>query len=193
MNKCGAQLWLFGPPKRSKSLAVLADDVDAVDDEENDPTRPPATRADCAGIPRPCNRTKCRNNLHVDDMRSWVKERDGSGPSCVLDVVDEHPHGMTFVEIGEIMKVTKERVRQNFEESTNKAKAAVIVKEAVEEILPKLPPGITVKTIYPPNNHGSTLMMTFVFDVRPSRQWDKSAPNAKRYQTVGHGGSKVWK
>jgi hypothetical protein len=66
----------------------------------------PRTRAECKDGPRPCPWIECRHNL-MDQ-------------SCVLDLVEEHPDGMTLEQIGERLKLTREAVR--------KIEAAVLAK-----------------------------------------------------------------
>ena len=78
----------------------------------------PATRADCAGIPRPCLYIGCKYNLFVDvmpdtgaiklnfpDLKAWEM-----GESCTLDVADRG--GTVLEDVGEIINVTRERIRQ---------------------------------------------------------------------------------
>ena len=78
----------------------------------------PKTRADCEGGARPCPYVSCRFNLFVD-----VNPRTGSvklnfpdkeiwevADTCALDVADRG--GITLEEVGAIMNLTRERVRQ---------------------------------------------------------------------------------
>lgn len=78
----------------------------------------PTTRADCAGIERPCPFVGCKHNLYLDvnpttgsiklnfpDLEPWEMEE-----SCALDVAERC--GITFEEIGEVMNLTRERIRQ---------------------------------------------------------------------------------
>lgn len=84
---------------------------------ELDATRP-RTRADCVEGARPCPYVSCKYNLYVD-----VNPRTGSvkmnfpdkeiwelAETCALDVADRA--GITLEEVGEIMNLTRERVRQ---------------------------------------------------------------------------------
>ena len=79
----------------------------------------PQTRADCANVCRPCPYVGCRHHLYLD-----VDERSGSirinypdkepwqlEHSCSLDIA-ESPRDLTLEDVGEIMCVTRERVRQ---------------------------------------------------------------------------------
>lgn len=78
----------------------------------------PRTRAECVDGPRPCPIVSCKYHLYLD-----VHPRSGNiklnfpdigveemGESCALDVADRH--GATIEEIGAIMNLTRERVRQ---------------------------------------------------------------------------------
>lgn len=79
----------------------------------------PKTRADCATFSRPCPYVSCRHHLYLD-----VDDRSGSirinypdkevwdlEYSCSLDIA-ESPHDLTLEDVGEVMAVTRERVRQ---------------------------------------------------------------------------------
>ena len=78
----------------------------------------PRTRADCAEGERPCPYVSCKYNLYVDvnprtgsvkmnfpDKELWEMEN-----TCALDVADRA--GITLEEVGVIMNLTRERVRQ---------------------------------------------------------------------------------
>lgn len=78
----------------------------------------PKTRADCVNAPRPCLFVSCKYNLFLD-----VNPRTGSvklnfpdkeiwelAETCVLDVADRG--GITLEEVGRIMNLTRERIRQ---------------------------------------------------------------------------------
>lgn len=82
----------------------------------------PETRADCDMVPRPCPFVGCRHNLFLD-----ISERTGSIKlnfphlephemqySCALDVADMG--GITLHVVGELMNVSRERVRQWIDE-----------------------------------------------------------------------------
>ena len=78
----------------------------------------PLRRADCANGPRPCPLVSCRHHLYLDvnpqtgtiklnfpDLEVWELVH-----SCALDVADQ---GGTAIEaVGELMNVTRERIRQ---------------------------------------------------------------------------------
>lgn len=97
----------------------------------------PATRADCAAIPRPCMRFACRHHLAIDvdefgrisivggsklssepsfaELEAFVDEllaRVSVIGSCVLDLVARYPSGLTLEEIATRFDVTRERIRQ---------------------------------------------------------------------------------
>jgi hypothetical protein len=78
----------------------------------------PRTRADCVDGPRPCLFVSCKYHLYLD-----VNPRTGSvklnfpdkelwelAETCALDVADKG--GITLEEVGAIMNLTRERVRQ---------------------------------------------------------------------------------
>jgi len=78
----------------------------------------PKTRADCIDGPRPCPFVSCKHHLYLD-----VSPRTGSiklnfpdlevwemGSTCALDIADGG--GATLEDVGAILNVTRERVRQ---------------------------------------------------------------------------------
>ena len=78
----------------------------------------PKTRADCVNSPRPCNFVSCKHNLYLDvnpetgsiklnfpDKEIWELPY-----SCALDVAEKG--GITLEEVGDIMNLTRERIRQ---------------------------------------------------------------------------------
>jgi hypothetical protein len=84
---------------------------------ENDYWKP-RTRAECAEGPRPCPFVSCQHHLFVDvsprtgaiklnfpDIEVWQM-----GESCALDIADRG--GTTLEDVGAIMNLTRERIRQ---------------------------------------------------------------------------------
>ncbi|HEX6765901.1 MAG TPA: sigma factor-like helix-turn-helix DNA-binding protein, partial [Polyangiaceae bacterium] len=78
----------------------------------------PHTRSECAEGPRPCPHVSCRHHLYLDvnphtgtiklnfpDLEVWELAF-----SCALDVADLG--GTAIDRVGELMNVTRERVRQ---------------------------------------------------------------------------------
>lgn len=78
----------------------------------------PQTRADCAKGPRPCLFVACKHHLYLDvnpetgsikinfpDKDVWELEE-----TCALDVAERG--GVTLEEVGDILNLTRERVRQ---------------------------------------------------------------------------------
>jgi hypothetical protein len=78
----------------------------------------PKTRADCINGPRPCMFVSCKHNLYLDvnpetgsiklnfpDKEIWELEY-----TCALDVAEKG--GITLEEVGAIMNLTRERIRQ---------------------------------------------------------------------------------
>src|SRR4030095_8946302 len=78
----------------------------------------PRARAECAEGPRPCPYVSCKHHLYIDvsgrpgaiklnspDLEVW-----DLGESCALDVADRG--GTTLEDVGAIMNLTRERIRQ---------------------------------------------------------------------------------
>ncbi|HET9953567.1 MAG TPA: sigma factor-like helix-turn-helix DNA-binding protein [Polyangiaceae bacterium] len=78
----------------------------------------PRTRAECLEGPRPCPFVSCKHHLYIDvsprtgaiklnfpDLEVW-----DLGESCALDVADRG--GTTLEDVGAIMNLTRERIRQ---------------------------------------------------------------------------------
>jgi hypothetical protein len=78
----------------------------------------PKNRAECVEGPRPCPFVSCKHHLYIDvsprtgaiklnfpDLEVW-----DLGESCALDVADRG--GTTLEDVGAIMNLTRERIRQ---------------------------------------------------------------------------------
>jgi hypothetical protein len=78
----------------------------------------PKTRAECVGIDRPCPFVSCKHHLYLDvsartgaiklnfpDLEVWEMNE-----TCALDIADRG--GTTLEEVGAIMNLTRERIRQ---------------------------------------------------------------------------------
>jgi sigma-70-like protein len=120
-----------GPRRRSKTMSrkEMARDLrrrrlsGEIDPEEQELLKlidhqRPRTRADCMNGPRPCLFVSCKHNLYLDvnpetgsiklnfpDKEIWELEY-----TCALDVAEKG--GITLEEVGEIMNLTRERIRQ---------------------------------------------------------------------------------
>lgn len=106
--------------------------------DEERPARP-ETRGECAGFERPCPFVSCKFHLYLDvaatgsiklnfpDLEVWEMAE-----TCALDVADAG--GATLVEVGALMNVTRERVRQIEERVLAKlSRAALRLREYSEE------------------------------------------------------------
>jgi len=73
----------------------------------------PHTRAGCVDGPRPCPWLSCRYHLGINATSAGglqVRDPETLRESCALDVADRD--GVTLEEVGGIMGVTRERIRQ---------------------------------------------------------------------------------
>ena len=90
----------------------------------------PKMRSECKDLERPCPYVSCKYHLYIDvhpvrgsiklnfpDLEVWEMTE-----TCALDVADRS--GITLEEVGEIMNLTRERVRQV--ETTGLAKLAAV-------------------------------------------------------------------
>ena len=119
--------------RRELRLAVIADraekDVPFYVREER-----PKTRGDCAGGARPCPWVGCKYNLYLSvnpengsivltfpDMMPWDLH-----DTCALDVAERG--GITLEEVGAIMNLTRERIRQV------ESKGLAMMKEAAPDL-----------------------------------------------------------
>jgi len=102
---------------RRRRLSGEVDPEEAALLSELHDTRP-HTRADCVSSARPCVYVSCKYNLYLDvnpetgsiklnfpDKEIWELEY-----TCALDVAEKG--GITLEEVGEIMNLTRERIRQ---------------------------------------------------------------------------------
>lgn len=115
----GAQPQQDPPAPKSERRRLLP--VANVEDYER-----PRTRGDCLAMPRPCPFVGCAHHLylsvapktgeirlHQPDLEVWEMEQ-----TCALDVAEGHARGSgkgdgeTLEVVGEILGVTRERIRQ---------------------------------------------------------------------------------
>lgn len=84
-------------------------------DPDHDKGRP-KTRGECVAGPRPCPWVGCRYHLYLETNGEGVRynfpglEVDELPETCALDVADLG--GVTLETVGEILNVTRERIRQ---------------------------------------------------------------------------------
>jgi hypothetical protein len=102
--------------RRQRAFGLVDPELDEVM-REIEAARP-RSRADCAGAARPCMFISCKHHLYLDvnpstgsiklnfpDKEVWELEE-----TCALDVADRG--GITLEEVGSIMNLTRERIRQ---------------------------------------------------------------------------------
>jgi hypothetical protein len=93
--------------RRLAQLIVYPEDIDK-----------PENRGHCQGMPRPCPFVSCTHHLYLDvnpesgaiklnfpHLEVWEMKE-----TCALDVADKG--GITLEEVGEILNLTRERIRQ---------------------------------------------------------------------------------
>ena len=102
--------------RRQRAFGLVDPELEATIQEIE--ARRPRSRADCASGPRPCMFIACKHHLYLDvnpstgsiklnfpDKEVWELEE-----TCALDVADRG--GITLEEVGSIMNLTRERIRQ---------------------------------------------------------------------------------
>jgi hypothetical protein len=102
--------------RRQRALGLIDPELqEAIDEVEA--TRP-RSRVDCATGPRPCMFISCKHHLYLDvnpatgsiKLNFPDKEIWELAETCALDVADRG--GITLEEVGAIMNLTRERIRQ---------------------------------------------------------------------------------
>ncbi len=102
--------------RRQRAFGIVDPELEATV-REIEASRP-RSRADCANGPRPCMFIACKHHLYLDvnpatgsiklnfpDREVWELDE-----TCALDVADKG--GITLEEVGSIMNLTRERIRQ---------------------------------------------------------------------------------
>ncbi len=102
--------------RRQRALGIVEPELQAIA-EEIDRLRP-RSRAECVNGARPCMYVSCKHHLYLDvnpstgsiklnfpDKEIWELDE-----TCALDVADRG--GITLEEVGSIMNLTRERIRQ---------------------------------------------------------------------------------
>jgi hypothetical protein len=108
----------------------------------------PRTRAECEDGPRPCPHVSCRHHLYLDvspqtgaiklnfpDLEVWEM-----AISCALDVADDG--GVTLEDVGSIMNLTRERIRQMEIKALSRLSSVRDMKELRDYVEPAAHPGL---------------------------------------------------
>lgn len=123
---------------RAKPVATISVNVgelptlDAYDRAMLDADRP-KTRGDCVDGPRPCPWVGCKHHNYLEvsprngTIRVNVPALEDMADSCSLDVADEGPQILS--RIGDIFRVTRERIRQQESELLGKLKGVPVLGE----------------------------------------------------------------
>jgi hypothetical protein len=102
--------------RRQRAFGLMDPEVEATI-REIESSRP-RSRSECATGPRPCMFISCKHHLYLDvnpetgsiKLNFPDKEVWELGETCALDVADRG--GITLEEVGTIMNLTRERIRQ---------------------------------------------------------------------------------
>ncbi len=102
--------------RKQRALGFIDPEVEEIIREVD--AQRPRSRADCATGPRPCMFISCKHHLYLDVNPSTGsiklnfpdKEIWEMAETCALDVADRG--GITLEEVGAIMNLTRERIRQ---------------------------------------------------------------------------------
>ena len=102
--------------RRQRAFGLIDPELEEVIREID--ARRPRSRADCASGPRPCMFISCKHHLYLDvnpatgsiKLNFPDKEVWELAETCALDVADRG--GITLEEVGSIMNLTRERIRQ---------------------------------------------------------------------------------
>ena len=102
--------------RRQRALGTMDPEVEEIIREVE--AQRPRSRADCASGPRPCMFISCKHHLYLDvnpatgsiKLNFPDKEVWELADTCALDVADRG--GITLEEVGTIMNLTRERIRQ---------------------------------------------------------------------------------
>jgi hypothetical protein len=102
--------------RRQRALGVVDPELEQIIGEVE--ANRPRTRADCANAARPCMFVSCKHHLYLDvnpgtgsiKLNFPDKEIGELDETCALDVADRG--GITLEEVGSIMNLTRERIRQ---------------------------------------------------------------------------------
>lgn len=103
--------------KHTRARAPLPEPVVEPAHEPEVHVERPRTRGECADGPRPCPWVACKYHLYLDVTRHGSlkfnfpdRDLDELRETCALDVADGGPRHL--VTVGELMNITRERVRQ---------------------------------------------------------------------------------
>jgi hypothetical protein len=102
--------------RRERELGVVDEELNGLIQEIE--TIRPRSRAECANGPRPCMFISCKHHLYLDinpstgSIKLNFPEREvwELSETCALDIADRG--GITLEEVGEVMNLTRERIRQ---------------------------------------------------------------------------------
>jgi hypothetical protein len=100
---------------------------------------PPKHYADCMGKPEPCRHVFCEHHMvwcfiwgKKPTIRALLDKAESLKYTCVLKAVEKKQGGLTLQEVGDILGITRERIRQIEEEALRKIGGPKIRKQLEE-------------------------------------------------------------
>lgn len=102
---------------QKRLLRIVNESRNTADDAVDLNAERPRTRGDCIDMPRPCPFVGCAHHLYLDVNEDGAiklnfpnKEPWELTETCALDVADRG--GETLIEVGRMLNVSRERIRQ---------------------------------------------------------------------------------
>lgn len=126
-------------PPRKVGVTTIAASAEYAHDRhaypEDTTSLRPRTRAECSSSIRPCPFVSCSRHLFLDvDEKTGAitynfpgLEPDELTETCAMDVARNNPSGLVLEDVGDLMNMSRERVRQLEDAALLKAKSAKAV------------------------------------------------------------------
>lgn len=123
-------------------------------------TSRPTKRSECP-ITRPCPFVGCVYHLYLDvtnkgtiKFNFWGIEPWDMQDSCVLDIAEEYPNGLSLTDIGQYVGLTRERIRQIEKEALKQLKESEVdLQEWLRQIHEREANAATVSTSFNPSGY----------------------------------------
>ena len=119
---------LFRLPLYVEPQVVVAPVQEPEDETYPEGVERPRTRGECENVERPCPLVSCVHHLYWDYLRQHPQaEVTDLTHSCTLDVADLG--GITLEEVGDMLGLTRERIRQVEEIGLRKLKKRPVMQQ----------------------------------------------------------------